>query len=471
MSKAVNFVRTNSDIILAVIIGAYLRANIILRDEMWFDEAYVGIITRLSKSSFVRELLVDAHPPLYNVINKAWSLFFGTSEISLRFMPLIFGIATILVAYKLAEKMGNKQTAAMAAFLVAINPFLVGYSIEARSYSLYGLVTLVTAYFLISKKYRLFLAGTVAMIQTHYMSSAFLIMLFPYFFFTLHKEKKLGRFLPASALALSIIALTLVVAALVQGSNLNLHWIRESSFLNIPRSFIAYTYGVQVKATGSDAINRVKLFALNEFSLGGIFFALFIIGASYTLYKFKRNSGKIEQLIFLLALILIPQLFLILLGYFTKYSIYVERYLTPAAIFFSISVAFILTSIEKFEITGLIILFYAITLLRIQPPDYVKGMKHLASTYQGAGREMVFISPIDYVVARYYFGETNENLRLQNLKNPKETFWHWPLIKKNIIPQKLKNALIVSTDESKIPSGYRKISEVGSYKIYTASYN
>ena len=93
-------------------------------------------------------------------------------------------------------------------------------------------------------------------------------------------------------------------------------------------------------------------------------------------------------------------------------------------------------------------------------------MRELAQKHGNSTRELTFTSPIDYLVARYYFGEENNKLRLYNPKNPQETFWHWPLIKPNAMQLDPESAAVITPDETRIVQGYQYHSEVGSYKIY-----
>jgi mannosyltransferase len=77
----------------------------------------------------------DLHPPLFNALMFVWIRIFGDSEISVRMLPLICGLLTIVLAARLAIDYGWRSAAAVAALVMAISPAHIWYSQESRSYS------------------------------------------------------------------------------------------------------------------------------------------------------------------------------------------------------------------------------------------------------------------------------------------------------------------------------------------------
>jgi 4-amino-4-deoxy-L-arabinose transferase-like glycosyltransferase len=79
----------------------------------------------------------ERSPPLYYVLVWGWSKIFGTGEIGLRSLSALFGTLTVPLAYAAAARFGcSRRVALYAAAFVALNPYLVWYSQEARSYAL-----------------------------------------------------------------------------------------------------------------------------------------------------------------------------------------------------------------------------------------------------------------------------------------------------------------------------------------------
>ena len=79
----------------------------------------------------------ERSPPLYYLLIWAWSKIFGTGEVGLRSLSALVGTLTVPVAYAAAATLGSSRRVALfAAAFVALNPYLVWYSQEARSYAL-----------------------------------------------------------------------------------------------------------------------------------------------------------------------------------------------------------------------------------------------------------------------------------------------------------------------------------------------
>jgi mannosyltransferase len=77
----------------------------------------------------------ESNPPLYYVLAWAWAKAFGTHEVGLRSLSALFGTATVPLAYCLGAQLASRRTGLIAAALIAVNPMLIWYSQEARSYA------------------------------------------------------------------------------------------------------------------------------------------------------------------------------------------------------------------------------------------------------------------------------------------------------------------------------------------------
>ena len=77
----------------------------------------------------------ESNPPLYYVLAWVWSQAFGTAEVGLRSLSALLGAATIPVAFLATRELAGRWAGLLAAALVAVNPMLIWYSQEARSYA------------------------------------------------------------------------------------------------------------------------------------------------------------------------------------------------------------------------------------------------------------------------------------------------------------------------------------------------
>ncbi len=88
----------------------------------------------------------ESNPPLYYVLAWAWAKAFGTGEVGLRSLSAVFGAATVPVIYFAGRELASRRAGLIVAALVAVNPMLIWYSQEARSYAplvFFGAVSLV----------------------------------------------------------------------------------------------------------------------------------------------------------------------------------------------------------------------------------------------------------------------------------------------------------------------------------------
>jgi 4-amino-4-deoxy-L-arabinose transferase-like glycosyltransferase len=77
----------------------------------------------------------ESNPPLYYVLAWGWAKAFGTGEFGLRSLSALFGAATVPVGYLIGRQLANRRAGLLLAALIAVNPMLIWYSQEARSYA------------------------------------------------------------------------------------------------------------------------------------------------------------------------------------------------------------------------------------------------------------------------------------------------------------------------------------------------
>lgn len=123
-------------IIFVLILGLGLRL-ISLNQSLWLDEATSALTTRMNLADFFSKFMPgDFHPPLYYLVLRVWTSFFGTSEIALRMPSIFFGIATIYVVYLIGKKLISSKVGILASLLLATSGLHIYYSQEARMYSM-----------------------------------------------------------------------------------------------------------------------------------------------------------------------------------------------------------------------------------------------------------------------------------------------------------------------------------------------
>jgi 4-amino-4-deoxy-L-arabinose transferase-like glycosyltransferase len=91
----------------------------------------------------------ESAPPLYYTLAWLWTQLTGTGEFGLRSLSALAGVATVPVAYLLGAELRGRRAGVVAAALVAVNPMLLWYSQEARSYALLVLLTALAALYFV----------------------------------------------------------------------------------------------------------------------------------------------------------------------------------------------------------------------------------------------------------------------------------------------------------------------------------
>lgn len=162
-------------IFLILILGLVLRL-VNLNQSLWLDESISALAV---KSQSFWDILTqfspgDVHPPLYYLVLKLWTNFFGYSEVALRFPSVLFGVVASYFVYLI----GKKKIGLLAGLFLAVNPLAIYYSQEARMYSLALLAVTASFFFFIEKKWVWFCLSFLTALYSDY----FPWLLFPVFF-------------------------------------------------------------------------------------------------------------------------------------------------------------------------------------------------------------------------------------------------------------------------------------------------
>lgn len=125
-----------------IAVAAAIRILTIDNQSFWTDEALTAYEAGLPFGAMLKAVgHVETTPPLYFVLIWGWTKLFGTSEVAFRSVSTLAGIALVPLAYFSARELVSRWAGVIAAALVAVNPFLIWYSQEARAYMLLAALT------------------------------------------------------------------------------------------------------------------------------------------------------------------------------------------------------------------------------------------------------------------------------------------------------------------------------------------
>jgi len=135
---------------LFCLVGSFLRIYYyLLNRSLWLDEAMlaINIINRTWRNLFQPLDYHQATPLGFLFLEKLAVTLFGNSEYSLRLIPLISGLFSVLLIYIIARKFMTGVAPYLALGLFCFTPKLVYYSSEVKQYSSDVLCTLLLILF------------------------------------------------------------------------------------------------------------------------------------------------------------------------------------------------------------------------------------------------------------------------------------------------------------------------------------
>jgi hypothetical protein len=190
-------------IILFAIVVRFVSIN----QSLWLDEAIGALVV---KSQNYRQIITefplhDNHPPLYYLTLKLWSDIFGYSEVALRSLSVLMGVATIYVVYKISELLKIKPYW-LSPLLLATSQIHIYYSQEARMYIMAAFLASCAFYFFLKEKWSLFSLCLTALVFTDYVP-IFLLPVFWVIGFINKKPKEWWKNLVLSHLPLLVLGL------------------------------------------------------------------------------------------------------------------------------------------------------------------------------------------------------------------------------------------------------------------------
>lgn len=125
----------------------FLAGAVLLRfwttSDLWLDEALTVDISKTAVSQIPGYLRRDGSPPLFYVLLHYWMDWFGTSDLAVRSLSGVIGVATMPVVWVAGKRIGGKRVGWAAVVFLASSPFAVYYDTEARMYALVAFLTAV----------------------------------------------------------------------------------------------------------------------------------------------------------------------------------------------------------------------------------------------------------------------------------------------------------------------------------------
>lgn len=359
-----------------------------LVQSFWRDEAFTAVLAKKNIPEIILLTAKDFNPPLYYFLIHLWMNFFGSSEISLRLVSLLFFWGTVYGFYLFMQKRLHipfKRTIVYLA-LITINPILVYYAFEARMYSMLAFFAVFSTYSFLQNRKKSYVVFTLLGMYIHYYM---IFVLLSQVIYTLWTEKKTRwpTYMPQFLIPVFGFLPWALFVLLEKRPLLGSFWIMPLQFSDL------FTIPFRMYTGYEDATTRYVFWPL-----------LLILIALFSLLTLRLK--KENKLYFLLSwgiafgagvVSLVKPLFL------TRYLIFTSPFL----------LLLVIQSLERFKSKFRIIIYLLLFLLTVHFLSFQmsKSSKPAFNKILGEIRRIanpndsVYVtSELDYFTALYYFG-------------------------------------------------------------------
>lgn len=301
---------------LILIFGFLLRIYQLQTTPFWIDESISSLASKniLEKGLPLFDSGFFYGRALFFHYTQALSMFiFGISDFSSRFPSVIFGLATIFLAFLIGKEY-NKTTGLLSALFISIFFIEIAFSRQARFYQLFQFLFFLTLYSLYksknSLKYSILASLSFLLLFDTHTSG---ILLAPFLLFFFIKEKKPLYFLIIPSIILIKYGLSTLGIFTNDSSSIQLYsenysdtlffFLRAFFIISLPGIYFSYKYNP--KMTLLISIPSLILFfgviSSQTFALRYVYFSIFPILIFFS--SFLSEIKKYSKALFIFAII------------------------------------------------------------------------------------------------------------------------------------------------------------------------
>lgn len=418
---------------LSLFSGAFLER------EFWYDEAFTGLVVQMPWSEMWVTLQNDVHPPLYYIVLKIWGVFFGFSDLTLRgFSVFCFGLF-LLAIFFFTKHFSSTKIAFFSTLFFAINPFFLQNAAEARMYPLLILLTVLSAFYFFqmlpksfSSREDVFFAIILGLTLLTHAMAFFLALAFAIvFILSLFSQRRNWIFVVKKGIPIALIAIGMILPWWIiwflgdmPGDPLG--WMLARPFAEVPQIMATFFFG---SVPGGTMIppppNFSPILLSSSIILPVLCILFFLLGTKRKVLFRERHIS-----FFLLLLFLIPFLVVYFLQFF-GIKLFLERYLLLFFPFFVLAFFLLFQRISSL-VYFLILFVYGSSLFFVDYHFEQTSFRSLPSNPSvQAADEIVFTSPMDFTIGRFYLPE--KHVLLYNEKYPEESYSKWIIIPQDLV--------------------------------------
>lgn len=295
--------------ILIFCAGVFFRLYHLGKQSVWFDEASAFFRANKTPHELWGNQLYESSPPLYDFLLHYWLKFFHGREFQLRLLSAVLGVFLIVLAFIAGKYMFNKRVGLISSLLVAISPYHIYYSQEAKMYTLLSFLSLLSflLFYLALTKFRAahwisYALSSVLLIYCHNYGGILVFTQTIIFLIFYGKQKNnLFKFL-LSQLFITILAFPRITCLSQQiGMDMD-PWVASPEITDIVKTFVHFSlFSWRMPAT-----IPVKIVLAVAVPVYLFFFFNAILGRDKKEHLSEGYFTIIEKKMFLLAYLFIP---------------------------------------------------------------------------------------------------------------------------------------------------------------------
>lgn len=373
-----------------------------LNQSFWRDEAFSYFMAKKNIIEIIFLTVKDFNPPLYYFLLHFWMKVFGSSEIALRSLSIVFYWGTVYIAFLFLNKIFKIKERKALFYLIffIFNPLLLYYAFEARMYTMFAFLAALSYYAFYKKDVRLYLVATVAGLFTHYFMT---LVVFSQLFFLIVNKKNVD-YIKRKTIYLSLLIFApWLIFFFSQKSLSGSFWLTKPHIKDIFGLLgIIYTGNETAFYPGDTKLKMLN----NVIYLSFVLVIIIISGIYFYIKKFSKK----EQVNFQLFSIWGVGISLIIgLVSFIK-PLYFPRYLIFTSVGFLLLIIYILEKINIFWrtifITILLILTFSYQKLQIEYRKKTDLRKILREIQVIANEnDPIYTDDLDFFTAQYYLNK------------------------------------------------------------------
>lgn len=366
--------------------------------DFWRDEAFTVMLAKQNFSDIVAFTTRDFNPPLYYFIVHIWMRLFGSSEIAVRSLSLLFYLGTVLVVFLFMERVFrfSPKKSYFYTFAFLFNPLLLYNAFEARMYAMLAFFATLSWYFLKRGKPRLYIVATVLGLYTHYFM--ILVLLSQIFYIaSSHLLKKKAKLRDYREIGVSFLYFVPWLIFLFLS-----HRLGQEQFWILQPQFDTYTHMPSLLYTGYE-------FDFEFFQRFLLPFTIFLnIIPLYGLFQLRHQREKYRDIfLFLTSWTFIPVF--ITFGLSLTKPLFLPRYLIASSVGFSILLIYILDEfphLVRLVLTFFLVLYSSIYIgfhIRTRPKAPVRQTIREIKMLAKNNEPLYVVNELDFFTAQYYF--------------------------------------------------------------------